>query len=127
MTTSATEAVSNHPGLLEWLLHGETGVSSKTIVSIITGHMLDQHQSEPYDPSDFRRCELLLRRVPSLRAGLGTMRNVSPWWSYLVDNWDRIVETAEGEIPGCFDGGRPRGSAPKTYALIKAGRGGVQP
>jgi hypothetical protein len=124
MSTKVTveEIVAEYPGLLDWLLHGEKGISSKTIVSVVTGHVLDGYQSEPYDPADFRRCELLLRAVPLLRLRLDRMRFSSSWWSYLVENWDEIVATAEEEVPGCFGAVRSSGSAPRTYALIKAGR-----
>lgn len=109
--------------LNEWLANGERGNSSDTIVMHLTGRTRPQHPSEPYDPSDFRRCEVLLRRVPLLRLSLHQMADLSPAWAELIEQWDHIVATAESEAPGCFEGqsdggpfGRP---APQTYRLIR--------
>jgi hypothetical protein len=75
----------------------------------------------PSDPDDFQRCERLLRRVPEFRERLNEMREASPIWAALVDHWDEIAALVEEEIPGVYTGAR--GSAPRTYALMKVVRG----
>lgn len=107
--------------LVEWLAHGERGVSSETMVTELTGvyALRSSWGSPPSDPSDFKRCEKLLRQVPSLRPALGRMAEVSKEWARLVSRWYDIVGTLEEEIPGIFDDPDVRGSAPRTYELMK--------
>lgn len=104
-----------------WLATGERGISSEAIVSRLTGVPVGQWHgsSNPWDPSDFRRCELLLRRVPLARMALPMMRDVSPTWARLVDAWDDLVALAESEIPGVFDGPWRSGEARRTYAEMQ--------
>lgn len=107
------------PQAAEWLANGERGTSSNAIFSHLTGidatgfHGFDT----PYDPADFRRCRLLLERVPELVPLLPAMRSVSPAWSCLVDEWDKISETMDAEAPDWRI--RKGQSAPATYQLIK--------
>ncbi len=116
---SAMVAAQAHPGLVDWLASGERGDSSNAIVKALTGLLPYSHwPTEPYDSSDFRRCEMLLRAVPSLRADMPHMAERSPVWARLVEAWDDIVAVAEIEFPGVFDGGHG-GAAPHTYALIR--------
>jgi len=114
-----------HPGLVDWLAGGERGESSNVIVTALTGLRATKpwadsraHRAHPYDPSDFRRCEMLLRDVPSLRPFMPHMAERSPVWARLVERWDDIVAMAEIEAPGVFDGGHG-GAAPLTFALIR--------
>lgn len=106
-----------------WLANGERGISSKAIVSGVTGTPVGRSYgfpTHPVDPSDFRRCEVLLREVPEARFALPLMSAVSPVWAALVAHWDELVALAESESPGMFvrflRKGRP---APKTYARIR--------
>jgi hypothetical protein len=109
--------------LNEWFASGERGISSETIVMNLTGRGRPKYGPDvPCDPSDFRRCELLLREVPLLRLMLPKMAEQGPVWAALVERWDEIVATCEKEVPGCFDG-RVEGSAPRAYALIRECRG----
>lgn len=110
--------------LIDWLANGERGISSDTLVHYLTGQTRPRSKDHPHDPGDFRRCELLLRQVPSLRIVLPRMSRVSPTWAALVDNWDRIVSLMEDEAPGCF-GPEPGGEAPQAYALIHECQGQV--
>lgn len=111
----------DHPGLTEWLIYGERGASSDAIVKALTSlHAAGPwDRSHPYDPSDFRRCETLLRSVPSLRALMPRMADVSPVWAQLVERWDDIVALGESEVPGIFDGFDHGQPAPMMYALIR--------
>lgn len=87
-----------------WLATGARGISSEAIVSHLTGVPISGRLGlrEPCDPSDFRRCELLLRAVPLARLALPAMRTVSPIWGQLVDHWDELVDLIEEEAPGTF-------------------------
>jgi hypothetical protein len=85
----------------------------------MTGIPLTQWPSHPHDPADFRRCEMLLRVVPSFRDRLAEMEAQSEVWATLVRNWDKIVAAMELEIPGIFDGRPVRGKANEGHALMK--------
>lgn len=109
-----------HPNLEYWLTFGERGMSSEAIVKrLVYGQNVDTFYY-PSDPSDFRRCEKLLRMVPSLRASLPLMAKVSGNWANLVARWADVTKSMEDELPGIFDRKpRARESAPKTYALMQ--------
>lgn len=106
-----------HPNLSEWLLFGERGASSNAIASYLAYGRLPGGFNDPADPSDFRRCELLLRSVPTLRKEFHRMAEVSKRWEFLVEKWDEIVASLESEASNVWAGYRG-GSAPKTYALM---------
>jgi len=106
-----------------WINHGDRGLSSEAIVQRLTGvHLSGRSWSgkdHPADPSDFRRCELLLRQVPLARLAFPAMRDVSPTWARFVDAWGELVALGEEECPGVFDGaacGRP---APRLYERMQ--------
>lgn len=105
-----------------WLNWGERGLSSDSIVSRITGAPIGSTRrigsSHPYDPDDFRRCELLLREVPEAREHMHLLAADCPLWAALVGAWDELVALAESEAPGVFSG-RRGGRAPKTYARMQ--------
>ncbi|OZE77161.1 hypothetical protein CH305_18155 [Rhodococcus sp. 15-649-2-2] len=108
-----------------WLATGERGISSEMIATHLTGVPIlpdrwsNRRDSHPHDPSDFRRCELLLRAVPKARQRMDSVGDLSPVWRNLVDHWDEIVALCEEESPGCFDGPRAGGKASKAYSLMK--------
>jgi hypothetical protein len=106
---------------ITWHLSGEHGISSEAIYDRLTYGVTSSrwHGNYPLDPSDFRRCELLLRQVPDFRMRFHEMADVSPEWASLVERWDEIVAVFEDECPGVFTheehGNR---MAHRTYALI---------
>ena len=101
------------PAVLEWFANGETGVSSKTIACTIVGiHCEDI--DHPYDPDDFRRCYLLLQRIPELKEHLDKLREISDTWDRLIDRWDEVEASFLRE----WDYGRGK-RAPDTYRLMK--------
>ncbi|RIV20373.1 hypothetical protein DYU11_20190 [Fibrisoma montanum] len=78
-----------------WLANGERGVSSETIFKYLSDDVSIERsrwESHPLDPSDFRRCHLLLEAVPQFRAKLDRMRAVSPVWARLVDHWGKLTD-----------------------------------
>lgn len=106
-------------GAAEWLASGERGSSSNTMFSVLTGVVAcrDGYYSYPLDPSDLRRCRLLLDAVPALKLVLQDMRHTSSEWAGLIDAWQEICTTMNEEAP---DWATAEGwSCPRTYALIK--------
>lgn len=108
---------------VRWLASGERGVSSNTIFQWLTGidALSGERMYHPYDPTDFRRCRLLLEQVPELQPHFYRMREVSQQWSNLVDQWGAICAAMDEEVPDWRDG--RGGIAKKTYDLIKAAIG----
>jgi hypothetical protein len=88
-----------------WLANGERGTSSETMFSILAQKIPGAPQldpkwgpSHPLDPDDFRRCHLLLECVPDFRTMLDHMKDVSPVWAKLVENWDRLTEMLKEQL-----------------------------
>ena len=85
-----------------WLAVGERGLSSEAIALATLG---------------LRRCLLLLEKVPETREhGLLVLAERCPKWAALVKVWNRLSETLRSETGENLP---PRGSAPKTYALME--------
>jgi hypothetical protein len=108
------------PEAATWHLHGERGISSEAIFDRLTygqtgGHWGSNH---PHDPSDFRRCELLLRAVPEFHERLSEMAAESPTWAALVTRWDEIAAVFEEECPDHLDAPKGR-MADRTYELMR--------
>jgi hypothetical protein len=103
---------------VQWLAHGERGLSSETIFSHLTGvdAVGDGHRWHPLDPGDLGRCRRLLDEVPELRAAFPRMREVSPVWSRLVDAWDTLCDQMDSEAPQWRDG---TGHCRQTYDHMK--------
>jgi hypothetical protein len=101
-----TELVHDPDGKSEWenerwwIANGEHGISSKTMFNILSddNRIQNLYQSHPHDPDDFRRCYLLLQSCPHFVGKLQRMRSVSPTWSNLVDNWERLTEMLEWQF-----------------------------
>ena len=107
-----------------WLASGERGVSSEAIVTALTGVQVGRQwgADHPYDPADFRRCQLLLRSHPLAELQFrDVMRDASPTWGRLIDAWDDIHAAIEDECPGYIDNPQQR-HASKGYALMTEAR-----
>lgn len=99
-----------------WMTDGEKGQSSKAIFSHMTGWPAEYPNESPHDPSDLRRCVLLLRRVPEFAVRIDEMATRSKAWAGLIAVWPQLVASLDDEMS--------RGpNAPKTYALMKKARG----
>lgn len=99
--------------MLIWIRTGERGLSSETIFEVLADHPLmeeDMEGSTPQDPSDFRRCYLLLEAIPEWREELQKVADQHPRWQPLVDNWAELEELYLQELP--------TGKAPKLYARL---------
>ena len=109
--------------VVNWLATGERGLSSESIVEYLYGlPILERHWRRsaphyPLDPSDLRRCLLLLADSPETTAQFPRMRAAGPEWARLVDAWAELEQQFLEEIgdlrsPACW-------SAPQTYAAMK--------
>lgn len=122
---------AKHPAISDaaarWLAGGERGISSNFIFTRLTGVNAmcgwnTERDCHPHDPSDFRRCQLLLEQVPEFQHWFKDMRAASPVWARLVDAWPSIIAAMDEEAPGWRDGKTGR-KAPKAYELIKTAIG----
>ncbi|WP_199028818.1 hypothetical protein [Ralstonia sp. ASV6] len=104
------------PAAREWLATGDRGASSDAMFARFTG-IGTRTTACPVDPSDFRRCRLLIERVPEFASLLPAMRDVSGEWAVLVDRWEELCALMDSETPEWRAG---RGDAHKTYAALKA-------
>lgn len=89
-----------------WLANGETGISSKTIYAVLTGTDEDTvfntspswwRHDVPHDPSDFRRCYLLLRFIPEWKPRLHEVAERFPKWKPFVEHWEELTRLYEEE------------------------------
>lgn len=96
----------------EWAESWDTGISSATIWSVMTGKPTFMHRfGTPGDPSDFGRCYRLLQKFPAWRQRLDQMSTAHPEWAPYVLRWDEMEKLYEEELPS--------GTAPKLYAVLK--------
>lgn len=81
-----------------WLANGERGMSSESMCFHLMGKTSKRHY--PYDPDDFSRCYKLLQAVPEWKGAraMQKLKLLSPEWSNLVDNWDRLTEMYEENV-----------------------------
>ena len=101
----------------EWAIGRDTGTSSMTIYSAITGRKVDRLDI-PYDPDDFGRCYRLLKLFPSWRAELPKVADVCPKWKPYVEAWDEL--TAMFEAAGWHDETKkPKGDGGRMYNRMK--------
>jgi len=103
---------------IAWLANGERGLSSNTLFTMTTGVDAEDGDGHNYprDPADLRRCRLLLDQCPELVSCLPRVAAAGPEWAALVARWDEVCALMNEESPEWRDG---RGSAPKTYKLMK--------
>lgn len=78
----------------EWLVSGDTGVSSETIVAIALGARVGRFDI-PRDCGDFGRCYRLLKKVPELIDAMPLVAEVCPKWQPLVQNWEELTSLYE--------------------------------
>lgn len=107
-TYKETPAATPH----QWLTGRDTGTSSLTIFSAMTGLPSPHGDYDvPYDPDDFGRCYRLLRLFPEWREHLNKTVSLCPAWAAFVDNWDELTRIYEQELPA--------GRMPKLYARLQ--------
>lgn len=112
------------PGATKWLAVGERDASSEALFTRLSGVNVTRgamdgvaHTDHPRNPSDFRRCRLMLEACPELAAQLNEAAGMSLEWSVLIHLWGTICDTMDAETPAWREAtGQP---VPKTYQLIK--------
>lgn len=113
-----TMAVGKRPRLpadaAEWLIKGEQGRSSLALFGAFFSYGAST-VDHPHDPSDLRRCLLLLKQVPSI-PNVEHMRSQSKEWDALADAWSGLTQTLAFECPNWEAGD---GSAANTYAAMR--------
>jgi hypothetical protein len=105
---------------IEWLLSGDTGVSSKTICAVMTGSKMkmDFGPDIPHDGGDFGRCYRLLQHFPEWRVRLHEMADKYPMWGPMVEVWDELSALYEKER----DTKKQHGLYERMRELVEAGR-----
>lgn len=83
---------------IEWYQGNDTGVSSETIWTVMTGYPV-RRSGVPWDPSDFGRCYRLLERFPEWRTRLSELAEAFPQWVPLVREWDRLTAIYLRDVP----------------------------
>ena len=73
----------------QWIVGNDTGVSSKTIWSVMFGVNPDW-QGVPLDVDDFGRCVRLLTLVKEFRPRLKEVSVKYPEWKPIIDDWDEL-------------------------------------
>jgi hypothetical protein len=101
-----------------WLLVGERGASSEAIVAHLRGVPKARNGGYyPHDADDLQRCMKLLIEVPELVPDFPRMREVSPQWAALVDNWEALCRSLISEAGLNWREGNWR--APTTSAWMR--------
>ena len=83
---------------LQWLLGGDTGMSSKTICAVMVGAETPKYCGDvPGDPDDFGRCYRLLKLIPTWRGRLQEVADRYKEWGPLVREWTELERMYEAE------------------------------
>lgn len=89
----------------EWRNGRDTGTSSLTIWSVVTGFPSPHgHYDVPYDPSDFGRCYRLLALFPDWLSKLPKVAAKYPQWEPFVCEWSTLTAMYEKALSS-KDGG----------------------
>jgi hypothetical protein len=96
--------------ITHWLLRGEVGISSQTMVEIYLGYKKGKW-CHPMDPSDFRRCYKMLEELPFVRSVLPKLGEATPAFSEMGKRWD--------ELESVYNQEKDNYTAPKLYDLLQ--------
>ncbi len=104
---------------IHWLLGGDTGTSSKTILSVMCGVKISSAfgPSVPHDSADFGRCHRLLMLFPEWRQRLPEVSFEYPIWRPLIESWDSL----EADYKAAKSGDDRHKLYDRIQALIKKG------
>ncbi len=102
----------------QWRASDDTGISSLTIWSVMTGRRVAS-RAYPRDPDDFGRCHRLLERIPAWRERLPEVAAACPDWAGLVREWPRMTEIYLRDLP--------TGESAEIYEIMQqlSSRGGA--
>lgn len=99
-----------------WIRTGSRGISSETIFEVLSGNLILPEclvGGRPQDPSDFKRCSLLLATIPEWGDRLQEVADKYPSWQLLVTHWGELEALLIEEL----DNGD--GRAPRLYRRMK--------
>lgn len=110
---------------LQWIVSGDTGISSKAIWAQMMGQSVyggfgGPRHSYPRDPDDFGRCYRVLHQC-GWSGRMGEMAQHGPEWAALVGAWPELTALWVEEIgPSPFKEPEYFGKrAPKLYARMQ--------
>lgn len=100
-----------------WVVAGDTGISSKAIWAHMmgVGHA-SCDRGHPSDPGDLGRCLRLLFIIPEWTGRIQEMKQYTPGWAGLVEQWATISALMAEEVGINWHKCR---SAPRTYTAMK--------
>lgn len=102
-----------------WLINGDTGVSSQTMAAIALGatnlSSRGWNVDAPRDPSDFGRCYKLVQHVPEIREHFPRIGKKVKQFAGILANWDELVYLYERD--------KPKGESTELYNRIRELRG----
>lgn len=84
-----TTTVEVEPKYDKWLRSHDTGMSSKTMFSAITGIPTGERE-HPHDIADVGRCVRMLRFLPELRSKIHMVSDKYPEWIPFIDCWKEL-------------------------------------
>ena len=87
---------------VEWYRGTDTGISSETIMEVMTGIPVRSH-SPPWDAGDFGRCYRLLDKFPDWKDRLNEVAERFPEWKPLVDNWASLESMYRDRDDGMYE------------------------
>lgn len=73
----------------QWIVSHDTGISSKTIWSVMMG-ATPYWPGTPLDVDDFGRCVRLLVHIPEFRPRLQEVADKYPVWQPIIDDWKEL-------------------------------------
>lgn len=79
----------------QWLNNNDTGISSRTIASVLEHEWFMPSHFKfdiPHDPDDFGRCHRLLQSVPRYKNRLHEVAEKVPFWKPYIDNWEKMTQ-----------------------------------
>jgi hypothetical protein len=74
----------------QWAATGDTGASSKALLSVMVGKRTTDTFCYPHDGGDLGRCIGLLDAVPEYRARIAEAKALGPEWAALVEHWPEL-------------------------------------
>jgi hypothetical protein len=115
MSKSLSPAAQHRLG--QWLLNGDTGISSGTMAAIALGatKVKKCHVDAPYDPADFGRCYRLVQKVPEIREHFPRIGKKVKVFAGILREWDDLVRLYERD--------KPKGESTELYNRIRTLRG----
>lgn len=97
----STKVVSMERRALAWMLSGDSGVSSETMLSIALG--ITKKDScgfdVPYDAGDFGRCYRLVEQVPEIRDKFEAIGRRFVAFKPILACWDELAAIYEQDLP----------------------------